>query len=159
MKLNELKPAPGSNKKYKRLGRGIGSGKGKTSAKGGKGQTARSGTAIRNFEGGQTPIYMRLPKRGFKNPNRIEYQVINTGDLEARINSGQIQPGGSVTMATLVQVGLIKRENAKAKLLAKGDITKPLNIEVEKASTAAIEAVKKAGGSVIVANNEVVAAA
>lgn len=150
MKLNELKPAEGSNKKYKRLGRGIGSGKGKTSAKGGKGQTARSGTAIRNFEGGQTPLYQRLPKRGFNNISRVEYSVINIGDLQKHIESGKLKQGEKVTSELLLQKGIVKKARAGIKLLAKGKLDKPLNIEVALASAAAIEAVKKAGGSVVV---------
>jgi len=158
MKLNELQPAKGSHKKYKRLGRGIGSGKGKTSAKGGKGQTARSGTAIRNFEGGQTPIYMRLPKRGFKNFTRVEYEVINTGDLERHIASGKLSATDKIDAELLVSLGILKKVSVGLKLLAKGKITKALNIEVARASSAAIEAIKNAGGSVSVLEIEAAAA-
>jgi large subunit ribosomal protein L15 len=149
MKLNEIRDNPGAHRRSKRLGRGIGSGKGKTSGKGVKGQKARTGVALNGFEGGQMPIYRRLPKRGFFNPFRKVYAPVNLGTLEAAIAAGRIDAGQPITEDGLRAAGLIRgRGIAGVRLLAKGEITRAVTITVAGASAAAIEAVQKAGGSV-----------
>jgi large subunit ribosomal protein L15 len=148
MKLNEIADNPGANYKFKRVGRGIGSGKGKTAGRGGKGQTARSGVAINGFEGGQTPLHRRLPKRGFTNIFRREFQVINTGRLQKAVEAGKLKAGASVTPALLIELGMLAKLGDGVRLLAKGEITVALEIEVFGASAAAIAAVEKAGGKV-----------
>lgn len=148
MKLNELRDNPGARKDSKRLGRGIGSGKGKTGGRGVKGQKARTGVAVRTFEGGQTPIYMRLPKRGFNNVNRTEFATINLGDLQRFIEKGRLDPKKPVTEAVLFDSGLLARNKNGVKLLAKGELKEKLTIEVAKASQAAVAAVEKLGGSI-----------
>ena len=149
MKLNELRDNPGARRKSKRLGRGIGSGKGKTSGRGVKGQKARTGVSLNGFEGGQMPIYRRLPKRGFKNLFRKEYAPVNLGALEAAIAAGRIDAGQPITEESLRNAGLVRgRKIAGVRLLAKGEITRPLSITVSGASAAAVEAVQKAGGTV-----------
>ncbi len=149
MKLNEIRDNPGARLKSKRLGRGIGSGKGKTSGKGVKGQKAREGVALNGFEGGQLPIYRRLPKRGFVNVNRKDYAPLNIGSLEAALESGKLEPGATITEATLSAAGLVRLGKVDGvRLLAKGSISKAITIEVSGASAAAIAAVEAAGGSV-----------
>ena len=148
MKFNELRDNPGARLKSKRLGRGIGSGKGKTSGKGVKGQKAREGVALNGFEGGQLPIYRRLPKRGFKNPFRTEYAVVNTGTIETALDSGKLA-GTEITEQALAAAGLVRLGKAAGvRLLAKGGITRPVQITVATASQAAIAAVQGAGGTV-----------
>lgn len=149
MKLNELAPAPGSRKPKKRVGRGIGSGLGKTSGKGHKGQKSRSGVAVRTFEGGQMPIYRRLPKRGFKNPFRKEFAPVNLDRLQEAIDAGRIDPSAKVDGSVLRQAGLVSHGRDGIRLLARGELTSSLTIEVDGASKAAIAAVEKAGGSVV----------
>ena len=149
MKLNEIRDNPGARLKSKRLGRGIGSGKGKTSGKGVKGQKAREGVALNGFEGGQLPIYRRLPKRGFVNVNRKDYAPLNIGSLEAALESGKLELGATITEATLSAAGLVRLGKVDGvRLLAKGSISKAITIEVSGASAAAIAAVEAAGGSV-----------
>jgi large subunit ribosomal protein L15 len=149
MKLNEIRDNPGSRLKSKRLGRGIGSGKGKTSGKGVKGQKAREGVALNGFEGGQLPIYRRLPKRGFKNVNRKEYAPINLGSLEAAFEAGRLDAAQPITEASLRAAGLVRLNKVDGvRLLAKGSITRAITIEVSGASAAAVTAVEQAGGSV-----------
>jgi large subunit ribosomal protein L15 len=149
MKLNELRDNPGARRKSKRLGRGIGSGKGKTAGKGTKGQLARTGVAINGFEGGQLPIYRRLPKRGFHNPFRKVYAPVNLGALEAAIASGRLDASQPITEDTLRAAGLVRgKKVAGVRLLAKGEITRALTITVSGASVSAAEAVRRAGGSV-----------
>jgi large subunit ribosomal protein L15 len=149
MKLNELRDNPGARHKSKRLGRGIGSGKGKTSGKGVKGQKARTGVSLNGFEGGQMPIYRRLPKRGFKNLFRKEYAPVNLGALEAAIVAGRIDVGQPITEESLRAAGLVRGGKiAGVRLLAKGEITRALTITVSGASAAAVEVVQKAGGTV-----------
>ena len=149
MKLNELRDNPGSRLKSKRLGRGIGSGKGKTSGKGVKGQKAREGVALNGFEGGQLPIYRRLPKRGFTNLFRREYAPVNIGTLDAAIEAGRIDGDQPITEETLRAAGLGRGGKvAGVRLLARGEIKRAVTITVSGASSAAIEAVEKAGGSV-----------
>jgi len=149
MKLNELSPAAGSTKARTRVGRGVGSGKGKTGGRGVKGQKSRSGVAINGFEGGQMPIYMRLPKRGFKARGSKTHAWINLGRLSAAIEAGKLD-AGNITEETLVASGVVRRAKDGIRLLAKGDAPKKANITVTGASKAAIEAVEKAGGSVTV---------
>src|SRR5688572_20521371 len=148
-RLNELRDNPGANKLRTRVGRGIGSGKGKTCGRGGKGQTARTGVAINGFEGGQMPIHRRLPKRGFSNIFRTEYAVINTGDLQRFVESKRLKADAQVTAESLRELGILKG-TLPLKLLAKGEIKSKLKISVDKASKAAIALVEKAGGSVTV---------
>ena len=143
MNLNELQPAEGSKFAPKRVGRGIGSGTGKTSGKGHKGQNARSGGGVRpGFEGGQMPLFRRMPKRGFKNVNRKEYAIINLNDLN------RFDDGSEVTIDTLKSSGLVKKELAGVKLLANGELKVKLTVKVNKASEAAKKAVEAAGGTV-----------
>jgi large subunit ribosomal protein L15 len=149
MKLNEIRDNPGSRLKSKRLGRGIGSGKGKTSGKGVKGQKAREGVSLNGFEGGQLPIYRRLPKRGFTNVNRKEYAPLNLGSLEAAFEAGKLDAAQPITETSLREAGLVRLGKVDGvRLLAKGSITRAINIEVSGASAAAITAVEQAGGSV-----------
>ena len=149
MKLNELSPAAGSTKARTRVGRGVGSGKGKTGGRGVKGQKSRSGVAINGFEGGQMPIYMRLPKRGFKARGSKTHAWINLGRLSAAIEAGKLD-ADNITEETLVASGVVRRSKDGIRLLAKGDAPKKAKITVTGASKAAIEAVEKAGGSVTV---------
>lgn len=149
MKLNELSPADGSTKKRMRIGRGVGSGKGKTGGRGVKGQNARSGVAVNGFEGGQMPIYMRLPKRGFKALNSKNHAWINLGRIAKAVEAGTLD-GSDVTEESLVKAGLVRNRRDGVRLLAKGDAPKNLKITVTGASKAAVEAVEKAGGSVTV---------
>lgn len=149
MKLNELSPAEGSTKNRMRVGRGVGSGKGKTGGRGVKGQKSRSGVAINGFEGGQMPIYMRLPKRGFTARNSKTHAWVNLGRLAKAIDAGKLDPK-DVTEESLVAAGLVRNVRDGVRLLAKGDAPKKLNITVTGASKAAIEAVEKAGGKVTV---------
>jgi large subunit ribosomal protein L15 len=150
MKLNEIRDNPGAHYRAKRVGRGIGSGKGKTSARGGKGQTARTGVALNGFEGGQTPLHRRLPKRGFNNKIfRKDFKVINLGRLQAALDSGKLKPDGTLDAAVLVSSGLLRRPGDGVRLLAKGELRTAITIEVAGASGAAIAAVEKAGGKVI----------
>ncbi|HKF64498.1 MAG TPA: 50S ribosomal protein L15 [Dongiaceae bacterium] len=148
MRLNQLSDNPGSRKARMRVGRGIGSGKGKTAGRGGKGQTARTGVAINGFEGGQMPLHMRMPKRGFNNVHRLDYVEVNVGRLQEAIDAGKLEAGASVDGAALVAAGVIRRQRDGIRLLAKGEIKAKLAIKVAGASKAAIAAVEKAGGSV-----------
>ena len=148
MRLNQLSDNPGSRKARMRVGRGIGSGKGKTAGRGGKGQTARTGVAINGFEGGQMPLHMRMPKRGFNNVHRLNYVEVNIGRLQEAIDAGKLEAGASVDGAALVAAGVIRRQRDGIRLLAKGEIKAKLAIKVAGASEAAIAAVEKAGGSV-----------
>jgi len=149
-KLNEISDNPGAHYKFKRVGRGIGSGKGKTSGRGGKGQTARSGVAINGFEGGQTPLHRRLPKRGFKNVNRLTYQVINVGRLQKAVEAKKLAKGDTVTIESLINLGILSKADSGLRLLAKGTITTALTVECAGASEAAVKAIEAAGGKVIV---------
>ena len=149
MKLNELRDNDGARPKSKRLGRGIGSGKGKTSGKGVKGQKAREGVALNGFEGGQLPIYRRLPKRGFVNLGRKAYAPINLGTLEAAIASGKLKANTALTEDSLRAAGLVHgRKVAGVRLLGNGEITHAIDITVSGASASAVAAVEKAGGKV-----------
>ena len=148
MKLNELRDNPGAAKKAKRVGRGPGSGKGKTAGRGIKGQKSRSGVAINGYEGGQMPLYQRLPKRGFNKPNRKQYAVINLGNLQTFIEAGKIDAKKDITEDVLVESGLVRRKRDGVRLLAKGDLTSKITLSLTGASKSAVEAVEKAGGSV-----------
>ena len=150
MKLNELRDNPGARRSRKRLGRGIGSGRGKTSTKGQKGQKSRSGVSLLGFEGGQMPLYRRLPKRGFYNPFRKHYRVLNLGRLQAAIDAGKLDAGQEITEEALVASGLIRSRRDGIRILAKGEITASVNLRVSGASKAAVAAVEKAGGSISV---------
>jgi len=149
MKLNEIRDNPGARLKSKRLGRGIGSGKGKTSGRGVKGQKAREGVSLNGFEGGQLPIYRRLPKRGFTNVNRKEYAPLNIGVLEAAIEDGKLDATQLITEALLAAAGVVRLNKFDGvRLLARGSLSKAVNIEVSGASAAAVVAVEQAGGKV-----------
>lgn len=148
MNLNELRDNPGSRLKSKRLGRGIGSGKGKTSGKGVKGQKAREGVSLNGFEGGQLPIYRRLPKRGFYNHFRKEYAPVNLDTLEKAIEAGKIDASQPITEAMLIAAGLGDPNLGGVRLLANGTIGRAISITVSGASAAAKAAVEQAGGSV-----------
>jgi large subunit ribosomal protein L15 len=150
MKLNEIRDNPGSHYRAKRVGRGIGSGKGKTSGRGGKGQTARSGVAINGFEGGQTPLHRRLPKRGFNNKIfQKDLKVVNLGRLQQALDAGKLDAEGAIDAARLVAAGVLRRPGDGIRLLAKGTLSAALTIEVAGASQAAIAAVEAAGGKVM----------
>jgi large subunit ribosomal protein L15 len=148
MKLSDIADNAGSRKKRMRVGRGIGSGKGKTSGRGGKGQTARSGVRIKGFEGGQMPLHRRLPKRGFNNVFRIEYAEINLDRLQDAIDAKAIDTGSAINAESLVKAGVVRRAKGGVRLLGRGEIKAKINIEVHGASKSAIAAVEKAGGSV-----------
>ncbi|MGF1455692.1 MAG: 50S ribosomal protein L15 [Alphaproteobacteria bacterium] len=148
MRLNELSDNRGARKRLMRVGRGIGSGKGKTGGRGVKGQKSRSGVAIKGFEGGQMPLHMRLPKRGFNKPNRLAFAEINLGRLQAAIDDGKLTADGPITADALIAAGLVRREWDGIRLLGKGTIQASVTIEVTGASKSAVEAVEKAGGSV-----------
>ena len=147
MKLHELRDNDGANRKKKRVARGPGSGKGKTAGRGIKGQTSRSGVALGGYEGGQMPLYRRLPKRGFTKPNRLEFAVVNLGQLQSMIDSGRLDASADVTEDALVAAGATKRKRDGIRLLAKGELTAALRLTLSGASKAAADAVEKAGGS------------
>jgi len=150
MKLNEIKDNPGAHYRAKRVGRGIGSGKGKTSGRGGKGQTARTGVAINGFEGGQTPLHRRLPKRGFNNKIfQKDYKVVNLGRLQQALDAKKLGARDTIDGNSLVAAGVLRRLGDGVRLLAKGELTSKITIEVAGASKAAIAAVEKAGGKVV----------
>ena len=148
MRLEDIRDNPGATKPKKRVGRGIGSGK--TAGRGVKGQKARSGVAIKGFEGGQMPIYRRLPRRGFTPLNKIVYQVVNLAALEKAVEAGKFAAGQTVDRAALVDAGLIRVNGAPARLLGKGALKTVLNVAVHSASPAAVAAVEAAGGTVAV---------
>ena len=148
MKLSDIADNAGSRKKRMRVGRGIGSGKGKQAGRGGKGQTARSGVRIKGFEGGQMPLHRRLPKRGFNNIFRVEYAEINLDRLQQAVDSKLIDVKETVNAESLVKSGVVRRAKGGIRLLGRGELKAKLNIEVHGASKSAIAAVEKAGGSV-----------
>jgi large subunit ribosomal protein L15 len=148
MKLSEIADNPGSRKKRMRVGRGIGSGKGKTSGRGGKGQTARSGVRIKGFEGGQMPLHRRLPKRGFNNVFRVEYAEVNLDRIQQAIDAKQLDTNAVINAEALVKAGVLKRARAGVRLLGRGEIKAKVNVEVHGASKSAVAAVEKAGGAV-----------
>ena len=150
MKLNELRDNPGATKARKRVGRGPGSGTGKMGGRGIKGQKSRSGVAIKGYEGGQMPLYQRLPKRGFNKPNRKAFAVVNLGLIQNFIDDKKLE-AGDITEDTLIASGLVRRKLDGIRVLAKGELTAKATITVTGASKSAIEAVAKAGGSLTVA--------
>ncbi|MDP6690408.1 MAG: 50S ribosomal protein L15 [Alphaproteobacteria bacterium] len=150
MKLNELRDNPGARHKSKRVGRGPGSGKGRTAGRGNKGQKSRSGVAIKGFEGGQMPLYRRLPKRGFNNIFAKRYQVVNLGRLQTAIDAGKLDAGKPIGEAELVASGVVRRARDGVRLLAQGELTAKVEITVAGASAGAVAAVEAAGGSVTV---------
>src|SRR5690606_28416849 len=150
MKLHEIRDNEGATRKKKRVARGPGSGKGKTAGRGIKGQKSRSGVAINAYEGGQMPLYMRLPKRGFNKPNRKAFAVINLGLPQKFVDAGKLDAAAEITEETLVASGLVRRRLDGVRLLGKGEITSGLKITVTGASKSAVEAIEKAGGSVTV---------
>jgi large subunit ribosomal protein L15 len=149
MKLNQIADKPGARKNRMRIGRGIGSGMGKTGGRGGKGQTARSGVAIKGFEGGQMPLHRRLPKRGFRNtPFAVKLNEINLGKVQAAIDAGQLDTAAPIDVAALVKAGLMRRAKGGVKLLGAGEFKAKAEFSVYRASKSATESVEKAGGSV-----------
>jgi large subunit ribosomal protein L15 len=157
MKLNEIRDKAGSRTKRLRVGRGIGSGVGKTSGRGGKGQTARSGVALNGFEGGQTPLYRRMPKRGFRNTAfQLDFAEINLSDLQKAVASGRLAATGTITQTALVESGVLRRVLDGVRLLGNGaaEFSTSVTIEVVGASKSAIAAVEKAGGKVVLLSLE-----
>jgi large subunit ribosomal protein L15 len=152
MKLSDIADNAGSRKKRMRVGRGIGSGKGKTSGRGGKGQTARSGVRIKGFEGGQMPLHRRLPKRGFTNIFRLDFTEINLDRLQDAIEGKLIDASAVINAESLVKAKVIRRVKDGVRLLGRGEIKAKLTVEVHGASKSAIEAIEKAGGTVKILN-------
>ena len=148
MKLNELNDNLGARKGRMRVGRGIGSGKGKTAGRGQKGAKARSGVSINGFEGGQMPLHMRLPKRGFNNPFGKDYAIVNLGAVQKAIDEGKLDKGSTIDHAALKVAGLARGGKDGVRLLGKGELTAKVSFSVAGASKGAIEAVEKAGGKV-----------
>ncbi len=151
MKLHELQDNPGATKKRKRVGRGAGSGMGKTAGRGIKGQKSRSGVAIAGYEGGQMPLYQRLPKRGFTKPNRKKFAVVNLGLIQKFIDDKKLDAKKAISEDVLVESGLVRRKLDGVRILAKGDIKAKVTLEVTGASKSAVAAVEKAGGTLTVA--------
>lgn len=151
MRLNDLRDNPGATKARKRVGRGIGSGTGKTAGRGHNGQKSRSGVAIKGFEGGQMPIHMRLPKRGFNNIFGKDFNEVNLGRVQAALDKGRLDAKKPVTVAALLEAGVIRRAKDGVRLLGKGEIKAKVAFEVAGASAGAIKAVEKAGGTVTIA--------
>lgn len=149
MKLNEIRDNEGAHKRRMRVGRGIGSGKGKTSGRGVKGQKARTGVRLKGFEGGQMPLHRRLPKRGFKSLNRITHQVVNLGRLQTALDEGRLVAGEAITPAILAAAGMVRSAQDSIRLLNKGEMKASVRIEVSSASPAAIAAIEALGGSVV----------
>ena len=154
MKLHEIADNAGSRKKRMRVGRGIGSGKGKQAGRGGKGQTARTGVRIKGFEGGQMPLHRRLPKRGFTNPSASDINEVNVGRVQAAIDAGKLDAGKPVTVEALVEAGVCARSRDGVKILGKGELTAKLSFEGLSASKSAIAAIEKAGGAIKVLKAE-----
>ena len=154
MKLNEIADNPGAVRSRMRIGRGIGSGKGKTGGRGVKGQKARTGVSIKGFEGGQMPLHRRLPKRGFRNPFPIEYNEVNLGRIQAAVDAGKLDPAAPVTIAALVVAGLCSKPRDGVKILGKGTLTAKLAFEVSAASKSAVAAIEGAGGSLVLLRKE-----
>lgn len=148
MKLNEISDNEGATKSRMRVGRGIGSGKGKTCGRGVKGQKARTGVSIKGFEGGQMPLHRRLPKRGFKPPFSTDYNEVNLGRLQAAVESGKLDPATPVTIDVLIAAGLCAKPRDGVKILARGELSTKLVLEVAAASKSAIAAIESVGGSI-----------
>ncbi len=154
MRLNELRDKPGAAKKRVRVGRGIGSGKGKTAGRGVKGQKSRTGVAINGFEGGQNPIHMRLPKRGFNKPFRLRYAEVNLGRVQEAIDAGKLDASATVDAKALKQAGVVTHVRDGVRLLGDGALKAKVNFEVAGASAPALKAVEAAGGSVTVTGKQ-----
>ena len=150
MELNQLQNNPGAHKRRMRIGRGLGSGKGKTGGRGGKGQTARSGVAIKGFEGGQMPIHRRLPKRGFNNYTRVDFDVITLRDLQVLVDNKTFKAGETITTQSLRDKGVVPKTSEGVKLLVKGELKTKLSLDIERASSGAKAAIEKLGGTVTV---------
>ena len=150
MKLNQIADRPGARKNRTRIGRGIGSGKGKTGGRGGKGQTARSGVRIKGFEGGQMPLHRRLPKRGFNKPFQLKLHEVNLGRVQQAIDAGKLDAGGTVDAAAMIKAGLLRRAHDGVRLLGNGELKAKVAFSVYGASKSAVAAVEKAGGSVTI---------
>ncbi len=150
MKLNDIRDNAGASKKRMRVGRGIGSGKGKTGGRGVKGQTSRSGVAIKGFEGGQMPLHRRLPKRGFWNPFSKDFNEVNIGRIQTAIDAGKLDKGAAITQDALVAAGVCAKARDGVKLLGQGELKAKLAFEVAAASKSAVAAIEKAGGSVTI---------
>ena len=150
MKLNEICDNQGATKNRKRLGRGAGSGTGKTSGRGHKGQKSRAGATINGFEGGQMPIYRRLPKRGFKNPFRKQYRIVNIDDIQKAVDAGKVKAGAELDAQSLQDVGIVGRGKSGIRILGRGKINVAINLNVAGASKTAITAIEKAGGKVTI---------
>lgn len=149
MKLNELRNALSTEKKRMRVGRGIGSGKGKTCGRGHKGQNSRTGVALKGFEGGQMPLHRRLPKRGFVNIFKQSYEIVNLGQIQHAINKQILDPSEVISVETLRQKGLVRKKTHKVRLLAKGTLSSALQVELPYASAAAIRTIQELGGSIV----------
>jgi large subunit ribosomal protein L15 len=150
MKLNEICDNEGATKDRMRVGRGIGSGKGKTGGRGVKGQKSRTGVSIKGFEGGQMPLHRRLPKRGFNKPNAIELNEVNVGRIQQAVEAGKLDLGSPVTVEALVAAGVVSKPRDGVKILGVGELTAKLSFQVAGASKSAVEAIEKAGGSVTI---------
>ena len=150
MKLNDIRDNEGAVKERTRVGRGIGSGKGKQAGRGGKGQTARSGYRNKGFEGGQMPLHRRLPKRGFNKPNALEYNEINLGRIQQAVEVGKLDQSAPITVESLVAAGVCSKPRDGVRILGVGDLTAKLAFEVAGASKSAVEAIERAGGSVTI---------
>jgi large subunit ribosomal protein L15 len=148
MKLNEIRDNEGSTKNRMRVGRGIGSGKGKTGGRGVKGQKARTGVSIKGFEGGQMPLHRRLPKRGFNKPNAIVLNEVNVGRIQQAVEAGKLDTGSAVTVETLVAAGVVSKPRDGVKILGVGELKAKHSFQVHGASKSAVDAIEKAGGSV-----------
>jgi len=148
MKLNEIRDNEGATKNRMRVGRGIGSGKGKTGGRGVKGQKARTGVSIKGFEGGQMPLHRRLPKRGFNKPNAIELNEVNLGRIQQAVEAGKLDAGTPVTNESLFAAGIVSKPRDGVKILGVGELKTKLSFQVAGASKSAVEAIEKAGGSV-----------
>jgi large subunit ribosomal protein L15 len=148
MKLNEIRDNEGATKNRMRVGRGIGSGKGKQAGRGGKGQTARSGVAIKGFEGGQMPLHRRLPKRGFNNPGARDLNEVNLGRIQTAVEAGKLDAAAPVTVETLVAAGVLSQPRDGVKILGNGELSAALTFQVTGASKSATAAIERAGGSV-----------
>ncbi|WP_046865340.1 50S ribosomal protein L15 [Microvirga massiliensis] len=150
MRLNGIRDNEGATKSRMRVGRGIGSGKGKTGGRGVKGQTSRSGVSIKGFEGGQMPLHRRLPKRGFNKPNRRELNEVNLGRIQQAVEAGKLDANLAITVESLVAAGVVSKPRDGVKILGVGDLSSKLSFQVAGASKSAIAAIEKAGGSVTI---------
>ncbi len=150
MKLNEIRDNEGATKNRMRVGRGIGSGKGKTGGRGVKGQKARTGVSIKGFEGGQMPLHRRLPKRGFNKPNRLDLNEVNVGRIQEAVTAGKLDQGAPITVDALVAAGLVSKARDGVRILGVGELTTKLSFQVAGASKSAVEAIERAGGSVTI---------